>query len=202
MCQVGLLTFPPFHKSWTKFWSLESILSIGRRTIFNNLQSTSDLIQLHWCLGPSKWKCLPILETRSHFIYFEAWDPILFSTPYLWGMKVCLWTPACCQWTILTQRFLGLPEWISACHLLRDSPSPCSACFTPLISSWSSDNVEFYPSPVVLENWELQNLLTLWIPRNGKERSFPIQLSWDSWMLLFICGKAWRTSCKCPLFAS
>ena len=117
--RVCLFSFPPSHKSWSKFQTLESISPIGRRrVVFNHLHPTSNLIRLCWCFGYSKWNCFPIPEAGSHFIYLETWGPILLSTPYLWRTKYCLWTPALCLrpccwgYIFLPQRFFR-PAWLS-----------------------------------------------------------------------------------------
>lgn len=138
----------PSHKSWTKLQSWESVsLIVGRSFVFNKLQHTSDLFQCYWGLGYSKWKCFPVPEARSHFTCFETWDPILLSTPELWGMKFCLWSSAlrlrpCCWDTYSCQGcFSGLTAWVPACHLCQDSsPSPHAVSPDTLIGpSWSSD---------------------------------------------------------------
>lgn len=165
--------FSSIPKRWTEFWSLEWIASIGeRRVIFNNLQSARpDLIQLCWCLAPSNWKSFPIPGARSYFIYFESGVPSysLHPTSDEWVCLCPCLRPCSRMYAPSSHRcFADLPEWISACHLLWDSPSLCSACLSTLISSWHPDSVEFYPSPVVLENCEgYKTFPPFCVPRNG-----------------------------------
>lgn len=127
-----------------------------------------------WCLADTKRKCSPIPEARGHFTCFETWGAILLSTPYLWGIKFCFWSPVpClrprCQRCILLPQMFCRPACLSGPHHAICSGISHHYALTvspdALICPWStdtkcssalflipSDNTEFYLSPVILEN--------------------------------------------------